>query len=168
MRWLAVIALVLGCAETPRPLPPLPPSVLGSVEASRDLDGAVVGASPVAATIVISFASWCVHCHEELRVLAAIRAEHPALRILGLNFMGHEVYAGRGSARAVRAYVARFAPWLRVVPADKPLFDLFGHPPTVPTMFVFDRAGTLVETFARERAKPSADELSELLQSLGA
>jgi len=167
MRWLVTFALLCGCVEPPV-APVLPPTALQSIEASRDLDGGVVGTYG-RPTIVITFASWCSHCHEELATLAALRADHPGVRILGVNYIAHEVYAGRGNAQAVRAYVAQHAPWLRVVPADDALFAVLGRPPLIPTLYVFDRSGALVETYDRRyRAAPSVDELAELLGRLGA
>jgi thiol-disulfide isomerase/thioredoxin len=115
------------------------------------------------------FASWCEHCRTELDVIAKLRAQHPALRVLGANYKGHEEYDHRGSASAVRAYVAANAPWLRVVPIDDAVFAVLGRPPTVPTMFVYDHAGALIGTFdRRERTMPDAAELDALLRRLGA
>jgi len=161
MRWLAAIALV-ACTTAARP------ALLGRIEASADLDGARVGRVD-APTVAVVFASWCTHCKHELAVIDALRAQHPRVRILGINVRAHEEYADRGSTAAVRAYVAASAPWLRVVPADDALFTELGRPPKVPTIYVFDRHGALVETFDRRtRALPTGDELSALLRRLGA
>jgi len=144
-------------------------TTLGTLEAMPDLDGKPVGASPAKATIVVLFASWCVHCSHELATLDALRAAHPQLRILGVNYKGHEEYDHRGNAGAVRAYVLANAPWLRVVPCDDGLYSQLGSPPKIPTLFVYDGSGALVETFdRRERPEPSADELEPLLHRLGA
>jgi thiol-disulfide isomerase/thioredoxin len=169
MRWVAVLLLV-SCAGTALPPPTQkPPSVLGSLEASTDLDGALVGPSDARATIVIVFASWCEHCKAELDVIATLRATHPRMRVLGVNYQAHEEYAERGSAYAVRAYVAASAPWLRVVPADEALFAALGRPTKVPTIYMFDRAGSLAAVFDRQRRPvPGAAELGELLRGLGA
>lgn len=170
MRWL-VLVFLLGCPPPPEPVLPRPSDrTLALVEASRDLDGVVVGAGPAApsATIVVVFASWCGHCKVELAVVGALRSAHPRVRILGVNYRGHEEYDGRGDAQAVRAYVASSAPWLRVVPAGEPLFDALGRPPMVPTLYVYDRAGTLAARYdRRERAMPDAGELGGLLRRLG-
>lgn len=173
MRWLAAIVLI-ACTTgiTPPPQPPkpapAPTTLLAKVEAAPDLDGTVVGPSDARATIVVVFASWCEHCKVELDVIAALRASHPRLRVLGVNYKAHEEYADRGSAEAVRAYLASSAPWLRVVPADEALFTALGRPPKVPTILVFDHAGAVVEVFdRRERALPDAAELGELLRKLG-
>ena len=131
-------------APPPRPGPTGP--TLAVVEASVDLDGVVVGppAAAATATVAVVFASWCVHCRDEMPVLAELRARHPDLRVLGVNYRGHEEYDGRGDAAAVRQFVAERAPWLRVVPADERVWRSLGRPPKVPTVLVFDRGGALV------------------------
>ena len=127
---------------------------LALVERAVDLDGAAVGPPAAAqrATVAVVFASWCVHCREEMPVLAALAAGHPEVRVLGINYRAHEEYDGRGDAAAVRAFVAAEAPWLRVVPADEAVWKSLGAPPKVPTVLVFDRAGALVRAFDRRAA----------------
>jgi thiol-disulfide isomerase/thioredoxin len=171
MRWLVVgIAMLAMACPRAQGTPPREHRVstpLELVEQSVDLDGALVGATE-SVTLVVSFASWCVHCKDELAVLASLRERHPRVRILGVNYKAHEEYARRGSSDAVRAYVRDSAPWLRVVPIGDDVFRAFGRPPKVPTMFVFDRAGVLVETYDRRaRELPDAAELSALFTRLG-
>src|SRR5262245_48496293 len=114
---LLVLAVVASCATSAPHLPAASaPGVLAQVEASRDLDGAVVGDRHARPTILVVFASWCEHCKDELRVLDAVRGTH-AVRMIGINYTGHEEYDHRGSSHAVRAF-ARGVPWLRVVPVD--------------------------------------------------
>lgn len=167
-----VALLVAACAASPPAhAPPAPPraAALVLLEAALDLDGRPLGASEARATVAISFASWCVHCHRELDLLAGMRAGYPGARFVGVNYRGHEEYAGRGGDAAVRAYVAGHAPWLRVVPVGDAAFAALGRPPKVPTLFVYDRGGALVATYDRRtRALPSAGELGALLRGLGA
>jgi thiol-disulfide isomerase/thioredoxin len=166
------LLLALSCSGTPgTQVTPdrRPPSVLGNIEASTDLDGAPDGASAARATVVITFASWCEHCKAQLTVIDSLRAAHPKLRILGVNYKAHEEYAARGSDAAMRAYLAANAPWLRVVPADEALFTALGRPPKVPTIFVFDHTGALAAQYdRRQRTMPDAAELGALLVRLGA
>ena len=163
------LLLVVSCATTPITRDRTPPTLLGNIEGSRDLDGTPVGASDARATVVVVFASWCEHCKVELAVLDTLRATHPRMRILGVSYQAHEEYAGRGSANALRAYVASSAPWMRVILADEPLFTALGRPPKVPTIYVFDHAGRLAATYdRRERKLPDAAELGALLVRLGA
>jgi thiol-disulfide isomerase/thioredoxin len=164
-----LLLAVIACAEVAPQTPTRPRDTtqLAKIEASTDLDGAVVGKA-TGATIVVVFASWCQHCHRELDVIAQLRPAYPQLRVLGVNYKGHEEYDGRGSSTAVRRYLTEHAPWLRVVPADDPLFDLLGRPRLIPTLYVFNRAGELVTTYSRtDRAMPDGDELRELLRRIG-
>jgi thiol-disulfide isomerase/thioredoxin len=161
--------LAIACGTTQGPIAAKhPPTQLELVERATDLDGALVGPSDAAATVVVSFASWCGHCKDELAVIDSLRTAHPRVRVLGVNYKEHEEYANRGSSARVRAYVAESAPWLRVVPIGDDVFRAFGSPPKVPTIFVFDRAGVLVETYdRRERTMPDATELAALFARLG-
>ena len=163
------LLLAVSCATTPVATNRKADSVLGNIERSADLDGAPVGASAARATVVVMFASWCEHCKAELAVIDSLRAAHPRMRVLGVNYRAHEEYAERGNETAVRAYVAANAPWLRVIPADEALFTALGRPPKVPTIFVFDHAGALAATYDRRQVKmPDAAELGALLGRLGA
>ncbi len=164
-----VLVMAVSCAATPAPRDRTPPSVLGNIAGSVDLDGAPVGASPARATMVVVFASWCEHCKRELAVIDSLRAAHPRLRIRGVSYKAHEEYAARGSESALRAYVAAHAPWLRVIPADDALFTALGSPTKVPAIYVFDQAGALAAQYdRRHRRMPDAAELRALLVRLGA
>jgi thiol-disulfide isomerase/thioredoxin len=165
MRALAVVVALASCAAQPPPRR-VEPTTLMRIEASRDIDGALVGASPDP-TIVILFASWCEHCRDELVVLDAIRHAH-RVRMLGINYRAHEEYDHKGNPEAVRA-VARTLPWLRVVPIGEDVFGALGRPPTIPFMIVYDRGGAAVATFdRRDRTPPGKGELDALLARLGA
>lgn len=165
MRWLACVVVLIGCATSAPPLPtaPVQSGVLARLEASPDLDGAVVGHGDVA-TLVVVFASWCEYCKAELVELDALRSHH--VRMLGVNYRGHEDYAGRGGPVAVRAFAQR-TPWLRVVPIDDAMFAALGSPPQIPTIFVFDRSGALVASYSRkERPPPDRAELAAVIDKL--
>jgi thiol-disulfide isomerase/thioredoxin len=142
---------------------------LAAVEAATDLDGVVIGPLDPAqiGTVAMVFASWCEHCRDELPVLTAFRDRHPTVRVLGINYRGHEEYDGRGDAAAVRRFVVELAPWLRVVPADERVWASLGRPPKVPTVYVFDRAGVLVRAFDRRaEPPPSLDALEAAVPGL--
>ena len=158
--WVAVVVMT-GCVVTPAVQPPAP-RALAQLEASRDLDGIVVGPSD-APTIVIVFASWCTHCRDELGELAGVRRP---VRLIGVNYRGHEEYDHRGNSDAVRAF-AHAWPWLRVVPIGDDVFGALGRPPLIPVIYIYDRRGGLVATFdRRERAPPSKAELDAILTGL--
>jgi thiol-disulfide isomerase/thioredoxin len=140
----------------------MPPNVLAQLEASADLDGVVVGRS-TQPTLVVVLASWCPHCKAELAELEPLRSR---VRVLGVNYRGHEDYAGRGGPAAVRAF-ARRTPWLRIVPIDDALFAALGSPPQIPTIFVFDRSGALVASYSRKlRPPPDRAELAAVISKL--
>ena len=170
MRALVVAVIAAGCAAQPVAPQATPsttpasaaPSTLAQLEASRDLDGNLVGASSVP-TVVIVMASWCRACREELALFDQLRSAHPHVRWLAVNYKQHEEYDRRGNASAIAA-LAHEVPWLRVVPAEEALYIAIGRPTKIPTVLVFrDRA--LVARFDRsERAAPSQDELDALLR----
>ena len=164
MRALLVAVVLAGCAGAiTAAVPPAMPGVVAQLDASRDLDGAIVGASDQP-TLVVVFASWCPHCREEFVELAALRTHH--VRLLGANYRGHEEYDHRGNSVAVRAFAAR-TPWLRVVPIDDALFAALGSPPLIPSIYVFDRAGTLVAAYSRkDRTPPDRAELAAVIDKL--
>lgn len=165
-----LLAFVTACASAKAPPPPVSPGgALALLEATPDLDARVLGPSAAPATIAIVFASWCGHCRDELAAIDRVRAAHPDTRVVGINYRGHEEYAGRGGDSALRAYVAEHAPWLRVVPAGEELFSALGRPPKVPTIYVYDRAGALAARYdRRDRPLPGEAELAALLRGLAA
>jgi thiol-disulfide isomerase/thioredoxin len=143
--------------------------VLDRVLAAPDLDGQPIGRDPrVRATVLVVFASWCDRCREQMEMITTLAAERPFLRIVGVNVREHEEYDGLGDAAAVRAYAAAYAPLLRVVPAGDDLFDALGRPAKVPTLYVYDAAGALIEVYDRRvRTSPDRAELSAVLERLG-
>lgn len=169
-RVFLLLTFAIGCvppAEPPVKPAPTTTTELARIEASPDLDGAPVGRTR-GATLAVVFASWCTNCHKELAEIDAVRATNPTLRVLGLNYRGHEEYDHRGNAQAVRRYVAEHASWLRVVPIDNAMFELLGRPPLIPTIYVFDASGRLVATYSRkQRRMPDAGELRDLLRQIG-
>jgi thiol-disulfide isomerase/thioredoxin len=184
MRALVVsmgLAIAGACvADPPPPKLPYAPAPGGlavaadayaRLEASATIDGArVVEVAPApSATVVVVFASWCPHCRAELAAIDIARARHRDVRVLGVSYRSHEEYDHRGDSHAVRAYVEANAPWLVVVPADDALFAALGRPPKVPTIYVYDRAGRLVEVYDRRaRPMPTAADLDAVLDRIGA
>jgi thiol-disulfide isomerase/thioredoxin len=164
---IAALLVLAGCgASASQPNRPVAVAAIAAIEVATDLDGSVVGALPASqhATVAIVFASWCIHCRDEMPVLAELRIRHPEVRILGINYRAHEEYDGRGNAAAVREFVSQRAPWLRVVPAGERVWASLGRPTKVPSLFVFDASGTLVRGFDRRVADvPTLAELEAAL-----
>ena len=127
---------------------------LRRVQAATDLDGAVVGPAPAGkqVTAVVVFASWCGACRRELAILGELVIEEPRLRVIGVN--AYEEYADFGDEERLRAFLAEAAPWLQVVRADADLFAALGRPTKIPSMFLFDGSGAVVETYLRVRRRP--------------
>lgn len=164
MRILALLLSIASCAGSAAPRGPAAPRVLAAIDASTDLDGVVVGASNDLPTVAIVFASWCGHCRAELRELDALRSER--VRILGINYKGHEDYGNRGGPAAIRAFAHDTAPWLRIVPVGEEVFGELGRPPVIPTVLVFDRRGTLIATYDPREHTPTRSELSAVISKL--
>lgn len=137
--------------------PPAQPDVaagLRRVLAATDLSGAVVGPAPAGkeATLLVVFATWCGPCRRELALLGELAAEEPRLRIIGVN--AYEEYNDLSDEARLRAFLAESAPWLQVVRADGDLFAALGRPAKIPTLFVFERDGALVEAYLRAQRRP--------------
>ena len=139
------------------------------LDRATDIDGQPIGAmsGDEKATIAIVFASWCGHCRNEMRELAVLRSDRSDVRYLGINYVQHEEYDGRGNSVAVRAMRDDLAPWLRVIPAGEMLWAQLGSPTKVPTIYIFDRHGVLAKTYDRRfDALPTFDELERVIASL--
>ncbi len=122
---------------------------------ATDLSGKQIGPAPAGkrATLFVVFASWCGPCRSELATLAKIRKAEPRVRIIGLN--AYEEWGNRSDNARLRSFLADNAPWLRAVHADGELLAAFGGVTKIPTVFVYDQAGTLVREFRRSRRAPA-------------
>ena len=106
-------------------------------------------------TLIVMFASWCPHCRAELAEIATLRATHPELRVIGVDYWAQEGYDHRGSSTALRAFVTASVPWLEVVEADDALYAALGSPPHLPTTFVYGATGALVTRLDGEQSRRS-------------
>lgn len=136
------------------------------VISSQDIDGKPVGAATDKdATIVVFFATWCHPCREELKMLTALRADQPRVRIIGVN--AYEEWSNQSNNEKLRSFLKANADWLQVVRANKDLFDAFGGVPKIPSMFVFDSKGRMVKEFRRaKRPPPSRHEVDQVLAGI--
>jgi thiol-disulfide isomerase/thioredoxin len=166
MRAVVLAVLTAGCAAQPAPATPQPLTPFARLEASRDLDGALVGKSDARATVVMVMASWCTACRVELAMFDRVRGSHAHVRWLAVNYREHEDYRRRGGADAIRALAGEMH-WLRIVPAGDELFMSLGSPSKIPTVIVFDSTGNVAARYDRhERKPPDEAELDALLRRL--
>jgi len=162
---LLLLAACTGRATTPAASGPHP--VYSLVQADEDIDGVPAARyfTPGEPTIFVVFASWCVHCRRELAVLTQLRAAHPRVHVIGLN--AYEEWDQASDETQLRAYLAQNAPWLPVVRSDDAMLSGLGGVPKIPSLFVFDGRGALVQTWKRnERAVPTREELEATLAPL--
>lgn len=118
-------------ARNPRPVPPVAvPGLDGRPISSADWPGQV--------TIVSFWATWCVPCREEANDFAALLDRYPGrLRVIGL--------AVDERSEPVRAWVAQQGVEYPVGMADAELQASFGGIQALPTSFVLDTDGRIVQ-----------------------
>lgn len=128
------------------------------VMAANTIEGVPLPTRKAAVALVV-FASWCGHCKKELSELGQLRQNHPNLRIIGVN--AYEDFQGISNRDKLNSYIADNAPWLtEIVPADSTLLADFGGIPKIPTLFLYDAQGGVVEEYRRNiRPAPSPEEL---------
>ncbi len=133
MRWIAVVAFVLGCGAAPPARPTLLPDLRyplldGGTWASAEMRGKLV--------VLDVWATYCKPCKDAFPRLGRLAQTHPAVVVVGLSVDEDD--------EVVRKY-------LREVPAAFPIArdrDLsISKPPMrvaeLPTLLVIDRAGTV-------------------------
>ncbi|MCG8418323.1 MAG: TlpA family protein disulfide reductase [Proteobacteria bacterium] len=125
-----------------------------AVLAASDITGHEVGAAPPGkqVTAVVVFASWCQPCRNELALLGNLADSEPRLRVIGVNY--YEEFENWSDEERLRSFLRKRAPWLQVVRADDPLIDALGRPRKIPSLFLFDRNGKLVQSYLRSERKP--------------
>jgi thiol-disulfide isomerase/thioredoxin len=130
-----------------------------------DIDGKSVNPEPdTRVTAVVVFATWCRPCRIEIGWLGELTRDNSQLRVIGVNY--HDEFGFSGDER-VRAYRDENAPWLQIVRADRPLFELLGQPRYVPSMYLFDSLGRLLRAYLPPvRMPPGRDELQAYIQTL--
>ncbi len=125
---------------------------------AKTLDGAPLASEKRAVALVV-FASWCGHCKKELAELGQLRVKHPGLRIIGVN--AYEDFQGISNRGKLNRYIADNAPWLtEIVSADSKMLADFGGIPKIPSLFLYDADGRVVEEYRRnKRPAPTPEEL---------
>ena len=98
-------------------------------------------------------------------MLKKVAAVDETIRVIGVNYF--EDFEDQGSEDAVKKFVKESYPSLEVVRADTALWAEFGSPSKIPSMYVFDRNGTMIKSFVRsERPAPTRAELEAVLLTL--
>lgn len=162
-----------GAGAAPRgpatPAERVPHAAWERVRGLKSVDGLALDQMivPGRASVFIVFATWCEYCREELAMLGELRARYPDVQIIGLN--AYETWGERSDAERMHAYLAEHAPWLTVAEADDALLADLGGVPKIPSLFVFDGRGALVQAFRRHEIAhpPTEDELVRALSAAG-
>ncbi len=148
-------------AQASQPKTPSPSELekgLQAVLAANDMAGNPVATSPAKpagdkrATAIVVFASWCQPCRKELAILGELRQKEPGLRVIGVNY--YEEFDQLSDEERLRSFLRESAPWLQVVRADEALFAALGRPSKIPTVYLFDGQGKLVEAYLRSQRDP--------------
>lgn len=169
---MAALLLAIGCGPTVQDartkshvsgtdsITTTPGAVRGYqlVMASKTIEGEVLPIREAPVALVV-FASWCGHCKKELGELGRLRQKHPNLRIIGVN--AYEDFQGISNRDKLKRYIADNAPWLtEIVSADSERLADFGGVPKIPTLFLYDAQGGVVEEYRRnQRPAPTPEEL---------
>lgn len=114
----------------------------------NDLTGQSV--SPTAfpgKVVLLSFwATWCPPCRREIPELIQLQAKYKdRLQIIGLSEDDNDAPA---DVQKVRDFAGKFGMNYPVVMADKKLIDEYGGVPALPTVFVLDTKGRVVQKHA--------------------
>jgi thiol-disulfide isomerase/thioredoxin len=118
-------------------------------------------------TVAVLFASWCDECRAELAILADLVVREPRLRVVGIN--AFEEYQERSSQDRLHRFLSNEVPWLDAILADDALLRALGSPTSVPMVYVFDAAGSLVAVFGGgAHPVPERDEIVAAARAAGA
>ena len=102
------------------------------------------------ATLVNFWATWCGPCKRELPDLIALHAE---LANRGVKIIGVSTDRGSNVVEDVRAFVKEHGIKYQVVVSSEELEEAFGNVHLLPTSFIIDAEGNIVQTFVGPRSK---------------
>ena len=101
-------------------------------------------------TILNFWATWCGPCRKEIPDLDAIHTEYSGK---GVMVLGVSVDRGPDVLDEVAAFVSNHKMSYPVVIDNGELEQLFGNIRAIPTTFIIDREGKIVERFVGQRTK---------------
>ena len=102
------------------------------------------------ATLVNFWATWCGPCKRELPDLIAL---HTELANKGITIIGIATDRGSNVVEDVRAFVKEHGITYQVVVTSEELEEAFGNVRLLPTSFIIDADGNIVQTFVGPRSK---------------
>ena len=152
--FLAALAGAAAPAKSTRAAEPpaasavtLTPEIGGELRALAHLAGAPAPRLHGRIVVVTFFASWCPPCVEEFGHLKAVHGAYPAdkFAILAVNLL--EEWGGLSNAGRLARFLERTAPPFTVLRGTEAISRRFGGVDRIPTLFVFDRDGTLAYRF---------------------
>jgi thiol-disulfide isomerase/thioredoxin len=102
------------------------------------------------ATLVNFWATWCGPCKRELPDLVALNTE---LGNKGIKIIGVSTDRGSNVIEDVRAFVREHGIQYQVVVSSEELEEAFGNVRLLPTSFIIDANGNIVQTLVGPRSK---------------
>jgi thiol-disulfide isomerase/thioredoxin len=102
------------------------------------------------AALVNFWATWCGPCKHELPDLVALNAEMAGK---GVSIIGISTDRGADVIDDVRSFVKDHGIGYQIVISSEELEEAFGNVRLLPTSFIIDTSGTIVQTFVGPRTK---------------
>ena len=101
-------------------------------------------------TVINFWATWCGPCRKEMPDLIALSHEYASKNV---RFLGVAEDRGVDVADVVRTYVSEHnVPYQNLLGNDE-MDDAFGNPRAIPTTFIVDAGGNIVQTLVGMRTK---------------
>jgi thiol-disulfide isomerase/thioredoxin len=125
-------ATIIRFVKNPQPVPAF---------TAKDLDGNPVSTAdwPGKVTLVTFWATWCQPCRAEIPALISLQKQYPdQLRVVGISVDDSPV-------DEVKDFVKKAGINYPVVMATKEIAEKFGGVPALPTSFVINREGRVVQ-----------------------
>ena len=114
--------------------------------------------------VVTFFASWCPPCRQEFADLSDVYRQHrqAGLEVVAINLF--EDFDNLSDDERLAAFLELTQPPFSVVKGNDAISQQFGTIRRIPSLFVFDRQGRRVLTFAHERGAQATLDAAALRQ----